>query len=58
MAFIRKNKAFGLLSIVAVTVLGVLVFSVSASKDVINEEEETVPPFSGFRGRGARNFSL
>ena len=39
MAFIRRNKAFVLLSVViAVTVFGVLVFSVAASEDVVPEE--------------------
>jgi len=49
----RKNKAFALLSIiVAATVFGVLVFSVSASEDVTIEEEETTPLFFwGFRNR-------
>jgi len=49
---LRKNKAFALLSIiVAATVFGVLIFSVSASEDVTTEEEETVPFFWGFRNR-------
>jgi uncharacterized protein with GYD domain len=48
---LRKNKAFALLSvIVAATVFGVLVFSVSASEDVTSEEE-TAPVFCGFRNR-------
>jgi uncharacterized protein with GYD domain len=49
---VRKNKAFALLSvIVAATVFGVSVFSVSASEDVTIEEEETAPVFWGFRNR-------
>ena len=48
---LRKNKCFALLSIiVAATVFGVLVFSVSASEDV-TIEEETAPVFCGFRNR-------
>ena len=48
----RKNKAFALLSIiVAATVFGVLVFSVSASEDVTIEEETTPLFFWGFRNR-------
>jgi len=49
---LRKNKAYVLLSvIVAATVFGVLVFSVSASEDVTTEEEETAPAFGGFLNR-------
>jgi len=57
---IRKNKAFALPSIaVAATVLGALVFSVSAFEDMTTKEEETMLPFfGGFRGRGTRGFSL
>jgi hypothetical protein len=60
MALIRKNKVFALPSIaVAATVLGASVFAVSASEDMTTEEEETMLPFFwGFRGRGARGFSL
>jgi hypothetical protein len=60
MALIMKNKAFALPSIVvAATVLDALVFSVSTSEDMTTKEEETIPPFfCGFRGRGARDFSL
>ena len=49
----RKSKAYVLLSVVvAAAVLGVLVFSVSASEDETIEEEETTLPFSwGFRNR-------
>jgi len=49
----KKNKAFALLSIiVAATVFGVLVFSVSASEDATIEKEETTPLFFwGFRNR-------
>jgi hypothetical protein len=48
---LRKNKAFALLSvIVAATVFGVLVFSVSASEDV-TIEEETASVFCGFCNR-------
>jgi hypothetical protein len=59
MALIIKNKTFALPSIVvAATVLGALVFSVSAFEDMVTEEEETMHPFFwGFRGRGARCFS-
>ena len=47
----RKNKVFALLSvIVAATVFGVLVFSVSASEEVTSEEE-TAPDLCGFRNR-------
>ncbi len=47
----RKNKAFALLSIiVAATVFGALVFSVTASEEV-TIEEETAPAFCGFRNR-------
>ena len=49
----RKNKTFALLSmIVAATVFGVLVFSVTASEDVTIEEEDTAPTFCGFRNVG------
>lgn len=48
----RKNKVFALLTvIVAATVFSVLVYSVVASEDVTNEEEETAPVFCGFRNR-------
>jgi hypothetical protein len=48
---LRRNKAFALLSvIVAATVFGVLVFSVSGSEEVTSEEE-TAPAFRGFRNR-------
>ena len=47
----RKNKTFALLSIiVAATIFGVSVFSVTASEDV-TIEEETTPTFCGFRNR-------
>ena len=57
---IMKNKAFALLSIaVAAIVLDASVFSVSVFEDTLIEEEETMHPFFwGFRGRGARDFSL
>ena len=57
---IGKNKVFALPSIaVAATVLGASVFSVSAFEDIATGEEETMLPFFwGFRGRGARGFSL
>jgi hypothetical protein len=60
MALIMKNKAFALLSIVvAAIVLDVSVFSVSAFENMTTEEEKTMHPFFwGFRGRGARDFSL
>jgi hypothetical protein len=51
MALMRKNKTFALLSIiVAATVFGALVFSVTASEDV-TIEEETTHTFCGFRNR-------
>jgi len=57
---IRKNKAFALPSIaVAATVLGALVFSVSAFEAITTKEKEAMLPFfGGFRGRGSRGFSL
>ena len=59
-ALIRKNKVFALPSIaVAATVLDASVFSVSVFEDATTEEEETMFPFFwGFRGRGAKGFSL
>jgi len=48
----KKNRAFALLSImIAATIFGVLVFSTSASEDVILSEEETAPIVCGFRNR-------
>ena len=60
MALIMKNKAFALLSIVvAAIVLDASVFSVSAFENMTTEEEKLcILLLGGFRGRGARGFSL
>ena len=53
----RKNKAFALLSIIiATTVFGVLVLSVTASED-ITLEEETTPTYRGFHNRWLDNLT-